>query len=117
MATKKPRYLSNVATEGVDKEGYRYTDREISDKPFPGQGSEYFASNASEAGAGRGSVNPPSVKPTRSAQVEQAIQEMQDAKARKKIADMGYRKGGSVSKASRRADGIAERGKTRGKMI
>ena len=56
-------------------------------------------------------------RPKRSAMVEEAIQEMQDAKARKKIADMGYRKGGSVSKASRRADGIAERGKTRGKMV
>ena len=56
-------------------------------------------------------------RPKRSAMVEEAIQEMQDAKARKKIADMGYRKGGSVSKASRRADGIAQRGKTRGKMI
>jgi hypothetical protein len=28
----------------------------------------------------------------------------------------GYAKGGSVSKASSRADGIAQRGKTRGKM-
>lgn len=48
--------------------------------------------------------------------VEEAIQEMKDAKDRKKIADMGYKKGGSVT-ASRRADGIAQRGKTRGKMI
>lgn len=30
--------------------------------------------------------------------------------------DVGYKKGGSVSSASRRADGIAQRGKTRGKM-
>lgn len=53
----------------------------------------------------------------RPANVQEAIQEMQDAKARKKIADMGYKKGGKVSSASRRADGCAERGKTRGKMI
>ena len=60
---------------------------------------------------------PAASAPQRPANVQEAIQEMQDAKARKKIADMGYRKGGSVSKASRRADGIAQRGKTRGKMI
>jgi hypothetical protein len=30
--------------------------------------------------------------------------------------DSGYKKGGSVNSASRRADGIAQRGKTRGKM-
>lgn len=29
----------------------------------------------------------------------------------------GYSKGGSVSSASKRADGIAQRGKTRGKMV
>jgi hypothetical protein len=69
------------------------------------------------AGAGRGVVNPPVVKPTeeRSPRVQEAIQEMEDAKARKKISDMGYAKGGSVA-ASKRADGIAERGKTRCKV-
>lgn len=32
------------------------------------------------------------------------------------LPESGYKKGGSVSKASGRADGIAQRGKTRGKM-
>jgi len=31
--------------------------------------------------------------------------------------DMGFRKGGKVSSASKRADGIAQRGKTRGRMV
>jgi hypothetical protein len=31
--------------------------------------------------------------------------------------DTGYKKGGSVSSASKRADGCAQRGKTRGKMV
>ena len=53
----------------------------------------------------------------RSPMVDQAIQEMQDEKARKKISGMGYKKGGSVGSASKRADGIAERGKTKGRMI
>ena len=30
---------------------------------------------------------------------------------------MNYKKGGKVSSASKRADGIAQRGKTRGKMV
>lgn len=53
----------------------------------------------------------------RSAAVEEAIQEMKDAKDRKKISDMGYSRGGKVSSASRRADGIAQRGKTKGRVI
>lgn len=57
------------------------------------------------------------VSPKRSPAVEEAIQEVQDAKMRKRISDMGYSKGGKVSSASRRADGIAERGKTKGKFV
>lgn len=33
------------------------------------------------------------------------------------VSDMTFKKGGKVSSASKRADGIAQRGKTRGKMI
>lgn len=35
----------------------------------------------------------------------------------KDIKEKSYKKGGSVSSASKRADGIAQRGKTRGTMI
>jgi hypothetical protein len=52
----------------------------------------------------------------RPAQMEEMMQEVKDAKDRKKISDMGYAKGGSVS-ASKRADGCAVKGKTRGKMV
>ena len=45
------------------------------------------------AGAGRGSKNPPAVK---SEGVKEMLQEVQDAKDRKKVSDMGYAKGGSV---------------------
>jgi hypothetical protein len=34
----------------------------------------------------------------------------------KRKVESGYKKGGSVSSASKRADGIAQRGKTRGKV-
>lgn len=42
------------------------------------------------------------------------IKEVQDEKDREKIKAMGYAQGGS---ASARADGIAQRGKTRGRMV
>ena len=72
---------------------------------------------AEEVGAGRGKVNPPVVKPAPqySPQVQEAIQEAQDAKDREKIKAMGYAKGGKT--ASSRADGIAQRGKTRGTIV
>ena len=41
------------------------------------------------------------------------LQEMRDAKDREKIKGMGYANGGYV----RAADGCAQRGKTRGKMV
>jgi hypothetical protein len=49
--------------------------------------------------------------------IEEAKQNVVDANARKKISDMGYKKGGSVSSASKRADGCCVKGKTRGKMV
>lgn len=53
----------------------------------------------------------------RPAWADQAAQEAKDAEARKKITGMGYAKGGKVGSASLRADGIAQRGKTRGTML
>lgn len=42
-----------------------------------------------------------------------AAQERMDAAAKKKK----FSKGGSVSSASKRADGVAQRGKTKGRMV
>ena len=53
-------------------------------------------------------------KPANFDVIEEAKQEVKDAADRKKIKAMGYAKGGS---ASSRADGIATKGKTRGKMV
>lgn len=52
--------------------------------------------------------------PAERARRAQMKQEAQDEKDREKIKAMGYAKGGT---ASSRADGCAQRGKTRGKMI
>jgi hypothetical protein len=51
-------------------------------------------------------------KPANFDAIEESKRDAQDAKDRKKISDMGYKKGGFV----RAADGVAQRGKTRGKM-
>ena len=50
-------------------------------------------------------------KPSNFDAIEEAKQEVKDAADRKKISDMGHKKGGMT--ASSRADGIAIRGKTR----
>ena len=56
-------------------------------------------------------------KPSNFDAMEEAKQEVQDAKARAKIKAMGYAGGGKVSSASKRADGCATKGKTKGTMI
>ena len=55
-------------------------------------------------------------KPANFDAIEESNQDAKDAADRKKISDMGHKKGGMISSASSRADGIAVKGKTRGKM-
>ena len=55
----------------------------------------------------------PAPKPKMTAGEAEMVQEVKDAKDRKKISGMGYAKGGYV----KAADGCAQRGKTRGKVI
>ena len=86
-----------------------------------------------EAGAGRGFVNPKTVAEMedekRSPAEREARQMMKDRKASKdaeaaynaSLSSEGMKKGGKVKKMAsggytRAADGIAQRGKTRGKM-
>jgi hypothetical protein len=101
----------------------------------------------SMAGAGRGSVNPPAVSstPDMSAYVPRRVPQanstteagMQGYVPRRtpgpltdvdrsgtrvryeneNVSDMAYKKGGKVSSASSRADGIATKGKTRGRYL
>jgi hypothetical protein len=56
-------------------------------------------------------------KPANFDAMEESKRDAQDARDRKKISDMGYKSGGSVSSASKRADGCCVKGKTRGKMV
>ena len=78
-----------------------------SDTPGPGKRSEVIGGSQSKAGAGRGAT-----KPKRTTAEKEMVQEVRDAKDRKKISDMGYKKGGAV-----RGNGIAQRGKTKGRYI
>ena len=75
------------------------------------------AYNAASSTAPAPAIQAPAMAPRRSAAIEEAMQEAQDAKDRKKISDMGYKRGGSVSSASRRADGIVSKGKTKGRFV
>jgi hypothetical protein len=56
-------------------------------------------------------------KPANFDAIEEARQDAKDAAARKKISEMGYAGGGKVSSASKRADGCAIKGKTKGTMV
>ena len=55
------------------------------------------------------------VYPETRAKMNEAKIDVEDEKTRQKIKGMGYAKGGMT--ASKRADGIATKGKTRGTMI
>ena len=82
----------------------------------------------SEAGAGRGKVNPPTIAEMEDAKrspAEREARQMMKDRAEAKAAEAAYNKampkpyasGGKVDSASKRADGCATKGKTKGKMI
>ena len=82
-----------------------------------------------EAGAGRGFVNPktiaemedekrsPAEREARQMLKDRAASKAADAAYNRNITSEGMAKGGKVSSASKRADGIATKGKTKGTMI
>jgi hypothetical protein len=86
----------------------------LSDLPIAG-GYEYVGKNASKAGAGRGSQGNPQ-GPAEMGADERAIREEMDFKKYSKESPEQKYAGGGMT-ASARADGIAQRGKTRGKMV
>jgi hypothetical protein len=57
------------------------------------------------------------IYPETRAKMEEAKRDVEDEKVRSKIKSMGYAGGGKVSSASKRADGCATKGKTKGTMI
>jgi len=83
----------------------------------------------SEAGAGRGFVNPktiaemedekrsPAEREARQMLKDRAASKAADAAYNRNITSEGMAKGGKVSSASKRADGCCTKGKTKGTMI
>ena len=83
----------------------------------------------SEAGAGRGFVNPktvaemndekrsPAEREARQMMKDRAAAKAADAAYNRSVSSEGMASGGKVSSASKRADGIATKGKTKGTMI
>jgi len=57
------------------------------------------------------------IYPETRAKMEEAKRDVEDEKVRSKIKAAGYASGGKVSSASKRADGIATKGKTKGTMV
>ena len=57
------------------------------------------------------------IYPETRAKMEEAKIDVEDEKARSKIKSMGYASGGKESSASKRADGCATKGKTKGTMV
>jgi hypothetical protein len=68
-----------------------------------------YRGRTGHAGKTRGEVDSEAMIEARKAAREAAAEERREAR--------GMKKGGKVSSASARADGIAKRGKTRGKMV
>lgn len=83
----------------------------------------------SEAGAGRGFVNPktvaemndekrsPAEREARQMMKDRAAAKAADAAYNRAITSEGMAKGGKVSSASKRADGCCTKGKTKGTMV
>jgi hypothetical protein len=57
------------------------------------------------------------IYPETRAKMEEAKKDVEDEKVRSKIKSMGYASGGKVGSASKRADGCATKGKTKGTMV
>ena len=87
-----------------------------------GGGYTYTGEGASDkAGAGRGGQGGPTAQEFKEANMstaeKNARQDILEEKYTKKTKDQGYAKGGKVSSASSRADGIATKGKTKGRFV
>jgi hypothetical protein len=127
MATSKAKYpyIDLEASDVETRDGDRFTAVLVNDKPYAGGKYEYNAPGAPDAGGGRGFINPPMAKRDYSGKmVVGKPGDITPAERKKLKRDMkmasdpvSKAKGGKVGSASARADGCAQRGKTRGKMV
>ena len=120
MATKKAYYSELDRGEPMmfDSEGNVANPLKVKDKPFAGEGSTYIGGVGlpSKAGAGRGKQGGPTAKELKKYEDKQDAGVYTSEKG-KPPSPREMAKGGSVSSASKRADGIAVKGKTKGKYL
>lgn len=134
MATKKkfreePRYAytaspGKMADEKFDVEAMKRGEAEMRDSSVPNQKAMRYVQNDSlsgfmspKAGGGRGGQGGPSAKDLRNEERKQNRGIYTAEMGAPPEEPEGMKKGGKVSSASKRADGIAQRGKTRGTMV
>ena len=90
---------------------------------YLGKGDENENFDVTKAGAGRGKQGGPTAKQADSnrammSPAERSARDDQDFEKYSKVRpDQKYKKGGMVSSASKRADGCAVKGKTKGRMV
>ena len=116
MATKDQRSAAEYSKRVYEESPYKDRERDS-------QMRNNFNAMLNTAGAGRGGQGGPTAKQAdqnrgmMGAAEKAARDDMEFKKYSEYNEDQKYKKGGSVSSASRRADGIATKGKTRGTMI
>lgn len=123
--------LSGAAKDVVREAGSRATNRNLSRLGMAGaalqSGYEVGREIDERTGAGKKLVDAMAGKAIDKAAAGERVELSKEAKQRQKdyeeadadlaAASLGYAKGGKVGSASKRADGIAQRGKTRGKYL
>lgn len=85
-----------------------------------GRKSGTFTAEPGAASSGGSGVMGKLLSNMQSAGVDMSGGSAPDEETKQRLRDMGvevYKKGGMVGSASKRADGCAQRGKTRGKMV
>lgn len=101
-------YSAEEAAALPEPSGYTYTGEGASSKAGAGRGGQ-GGPTAEQARQNRGMMSPAE---------RSAREEMDFDRISRVRPEQGYKKGGNVaSSASRRADGIAQRGKTKGTMV
>lgn len=123
--------LSGAAKDVVREAGSRATNRNLSRLGIAGaalQGGYEIGKEIDErTGVGKKLVDAVAGKAIDEAAAGERVELSKEAKKRKKdyeeaeadlaAASLGYAQGGKISSASTRADGCAQRGKTKGRMI
>ena len=129
MATKNSRYAytassGKMADDKFDIEAMKKGEAEMRDSDMPDQKAMRFIQNDSlsgfmspKAGAGRGGQGGPTARELRDYERKQNQGIYTAEMGQPPMDPEGKKKGGAIRSASSRADGIAQRGKTRGTMV